>query len=217
MKLLGKKFFGLDELDKKLLPYLNFKDGFFVELGANDGIVQSNTKHLELYRGWRGILVEPSPQQFSKLIKYRSRENHFFNCACVGFTYPKMEINLMYSNLMSIALEGVNDIEDRLAHAKIGELHSDREKAYIFSARAKTLQSILVEANSPSLIDLLSLDVEGGELEVLNGINFDYTNFKYIIIETRSISKVREFLIPKFYEDVAQLSHHDYLFRWKKM
>jgi FkbM family methyltransferase len=212
----GQKYFGLNNLDEKISKYLEYKDGYFVELGANDGITQSNTKYFELHKGWTGVLIEPSPMQYAKLKKSRSKRSKFFNCACVGFDFPKKTIEFMYSNLMSVALEGENDIADRLAHAKAGESHSDREKVYNFSAQARTLQSVLDEARSPKVIDLLSLDVEGGELEVLSGIDFNHTNFKYIVIETRSINEVREFLTPKCYEEVSQLSHHDYVFRWNK-
>ncbi len=43
--------------DVKLARYLNFRDGIFVELGANDGFTQSNTYHLEKFLGWRGLLI----------------------------------------------------------------------------------------------------------------------------------------------------------------
>jgi FkbM family methyltransferase len=210
----GKVYFGLNKVDEKISNFFDYKYGYFIELGANDGIQQSNTKHLELYQGWQGVLIEPSPTQFAKLKKSRSKKSKFFNCACVGFDFPKETIELMYSNLMSIALEGENDIADPVAHAKAGESHSDREEAYIFSAPARTLQSIVDEAKSPRVIDLLSLDVEGGELEVLKGINFEQTNFKYMVIETRSINEVRGFLNLKNYEEIVKLSHHDYMFRW---
>ena len=210
----GKVYFGLNKLDEKISNFFGYKNGYFIELGANDGIQQSNTKHLELYQGWQGILIEPSPKQFAKLKKFRSKRNKFFNCACVGFDFPKSTIELMYSNLMSVALEGENDIADPVAHAKAGESHSEKEKAYIFSAQARTLQSVLNEAKSPQVIDLLSLDVEGGELEVLKGIDFEHSNFKYIVIETRSINEVRGFLNLKNYEEIVKLSHHDYMFRW---
>jgi FkbM family methyltransferase len=199
-------------LDKKICDYVNYKNGYFVELGANDGITQSNTKHFELFKGWHGVLIEPSPTQFKKLKKFRSKRNHFYNAACVGFDFPKTTIELIYSNLMSVALEGRNDILDPLEHAKSGEKYSDREQSFRFQAQARTLQSILDESGSPALIDLLSLDVEGGELEVLAGVDFQKTNFRYIVIETRSIDEVRKFLLSHNYRELSQLTHHDYLF-----
>ena len=127
--ILGKNFFGLNNLDKKILEYINYKDGYFIELGANDGITQSNTKHLELFKGWHGVLIEPSPTQFKKLKKFRSKKNHFYNAACVAFDFPKDTIELIYSNLMSVALEGRNDILDPVEHAKSGEKqdHADQQ------------------------------------------------------------------------------------------
>lgn len=48
----------LNDLDSKLEKYLNFQNGFFIEVGGNDGYKQSNTYYLEKFLGWRGILVE---------------------------------------------------------------------------------------------------------------------------------------------------------------
>ena len=42
---------------------------FYIEIGANDGVSQSNTKYLELFYDWRGILIEPIPSVFKKLQK----------------------------------------------------------------------------------------------------------------------------------------------------
>ena len=49
-----KKYFGLKELDKKIQIYLNYKNGFFIEIGANNGIEQSNTFFLDTdnFSGW---------------------------------------------------------------------------------------------------------------------------------------------------------------------
>ena len=91
----GKKYFGLNNLDEKISKYFEYKDGYFVELGANDGITQSNTKYFELHKGWTGVLIEPSPTQYAQLKKSRSKRSKFFNCACVGFDFPKETIELM--------------------------------------------------------------------------------------------------------------------------
>jgi FkbM family methyltransferase len=213
-RLLGKQYFGLNELDKKLVEFVTPKDGYFVELGANDGITQSNTKHFELHKGWRGVLIEPSPNQFKILKKSRSKRSQFYNFACVGFDYPYETVKLLYSNLMTVALQGRNDIQDPKAHAKGGERFSKKEITFEFEVKARTLQSILNEANSPAVVDLLSLDVEGGELEVLSGIDFNRTNFKHILVETRSIEELTTFLQSKNYVLLEKLTYHDYLFKW---
>jgi len=48
------KYQGRELVDKKISNYLNKKNGFYVELGANDGISESNTHYLENYKGKRG-------------------------------------------------------------------------------------------------------------------------------------------------------------------
>ena len=59
-----------EPLDKKLDILLNHKEnGFYIELGAFDGITQSNTYFFELNRGWKGILIEPSKTSFELCCK----------------------------------------------------------------------------------------------------------------------------------------------------
>jgi hypothetical protein len=55
-----KKFHGNQLLDKKMLNYINYRNGFYIEMGAHDGIVNSNTYYYEKNLNWKGILVEPS-------------------------------------------------------------------------------------------------------------------------------------------------------------
>ena len=74
-RLVGKKFVGLEGLDQKLAKIITYKNGFFVELGANDGILYSNTLHFELFQNWTGILIEPSPVEFKKLRRNRAKKS----------------------------------------------------------------------------------------------------------------------------------------------
>ena len=64
------------------------------------------------------------------------------------------------------------------------------------------------------MIDFLSLDVEGAELDVLNGIDFNNYNFKNILIETKNFDKIHNFLIKKNYIFIETMSYHDYLFQY---
>jgi FkbM family methyltransferase len=212
----GNKFWGLNDLDKKLISIIGSEPGYFVELGANDGISQSNTKHLEMFHGWRGVLVEPYPGNFLKLAKTRSGSTFSENAACVSFGFNASEITLTYSNLMTTPMQGLSDIGDRESHAQSGQkfLRSE-EKVSTFSAKARTLSSILDDACAPLTIDLLSLDVEGGELEVLGGVDHSKYRFKWILVESRSKQKISDFLGNLGYGFHSQLTGHDFLFQYK--
>ena len=208
----GIGYFGLSKLDKKIAPFLPRRDGFYVELGANDGITQSNTYHFEKYKNYSGILIEPIPEKFTECKKNRSTRNHFVNCACVSFDYKKSTMELVYSNLMTTSLEGDSDILDRMEHAKSGE-HLIKDEIYKFVIQAKTLTDILIEASAPKKIDFLSLDVEGSEIEVLQGLDFERFIIGLMCIESRDFSKLHDFLTSKGYTFFKKISVHDYLFK----
>ena len=48
------------------------RGGFFIEAGADDGELLSNTLYLEFKRGWTGLLVEPNPGKWTLSVLARS-------------------------------------------------------------------------------------------------------------------------------------------------
>ena len=93
--------FSLNELDLKLKPYLNFREGFFIEAGANDGVSQSNTLYFERYRSWKGLLIEPIPELAAQCRKNRPG-CLVENCALVPFGFSEPQMAMSYCNLMSL-------------------------------------------------------------------------------------------------------------------
>lgn len=208
------KYFGLSQLDAKIEKYLPIKNGYFVELGANDGISQSNTKYFEVFRGWKGVLIEAYEPNYRKCLSNRKKSTKCFNAACVSFDFPSSKVKFLYSNLMSISLHEKNEILNREAHANEGSRFlKSHEEVHTFEAQARTLNSILHEAGAPNLIDLLSLDVEGLELEVLAGINHNEYRFKYICVEARNFEKMDTFMKGCGYELIERLTTHDLLYK----
>lgn len=211
-KFLRLRYFSVNDLDKQLENLLDFDNGYFVELGANDGVNQSNTLYFEHFRGWSGLLIEPYKPNYHELVRNRKSSNYFKNAACVGPTYSNPTVELVYSNLMTTALGVESDIHEPVEHANRGTKFWGG-KPFMFEAPALTLNSVLIEANSPNLIDLLSLDVEGVELDILKGIDYSRFRFRYICVESRNFDELRQFLSYKNYSYVGTLSTHDFLFK----
>jgi FkbM family methyltransferase len=208
-------YFSINHLDKKLEKYVDYDNGFYVELGANDGIAQSNSLYFELQRNWSGVLIEPSPNNFLLCKENRSKKNFIYCNACVGFEYKEKYVDIEYANLMTISKNLKLDINDRQDHIELGkQFMNENEDVFEFGSLARTLTDLLNESNAPSLIDFLSLDVEGAELGVLKGIDFDRYTFKYMLIEIREFEVVEKFLLEFGYRCIENFSIHDYLFEY---
>jgi FkbM family methyltransferase len=211
-----RRYWGLHELDRQIEKYLDFDSGYYVELGANDGIFSSNTLYYERYRGWSGILIEPAPNRYLECRKNRSLQNHLVCAACVSFDYKREFVELVYSDSMSVSLDVETDIGDGRAHAELGrQFLKPWETVFAFGALARTLHSILIEAGAPRRIDFLSLDVEGSEIEVLKGVDHDCFKFRFMLLECRDLTKLKEYLNPLGYKLVEQFGEHDYLFSYR--
>ena len=49
------------------------ENGFFIECGALDGQVRSNTLFMEQHLGWQGVLIEADPKNYKKLLEKNRR------------------------------------------------------------------------------------------------------------------------------------------------
>tara|TARA_B110000305_G_C19243537_1_gene541131 strand:- start:79 stop:714 length:636 start_codon:yes stop_codon:yes gene_type:complete len=208
-------FKSLNDLDKKMLKYINFRNGFFIEMGANDGVNQSNSFYYDKSLGWNGVLVEPT-HRFDSLIKNRSKPNNILlNEACCSFEHEGSIIEFEYCDLMTSCTSLETDVPQD--HTKKGAIWLQKnEHVYSFKKRGVSLQSLLDKNNCPNQIDFFSLDTEGLEIEILKGIDFSSYRFSYILIESRSLDKLTSFLNGFNYSFVEKLSKHDYLYKFNQ-
>ena len=209
LKLFRKHYFGSNDLDCDLEKYLKTTKGFFVDVGANDGITQSNTKRLEIFKEWQGILIEPIPIQFKNCSKSRSSKT--WNLACCAFDNEADHITMIYSNLMTVNKVPTAELPNPFLHASHGAA-IQKLKNFEFTISAKSLDVILELSGAPSSIDFLNIDVEGSEMSVLDGIDHTKWRFSKILIETRDFVKIEKYLESYQYNFITALSVHDYLF-----
>jgi FkbM family methyltransferase len=172
--------------EEMILEFLSLiKNGFFVEVGANDPTNISTTYPLE-QQGWRGILVEPLPN-WCKLIR-EVRTAPVFECACGAPDDPR---------------EMVLSVEDTFSALKGRSIHSSRPATEI-TVRVRTLNSILEEVDCAK-IDFLSIDVEGGEFHVLQGFNIAKYRPKLVFIEDHVHSlKVHRYFLRNGYKIIRR-------------
>ena len=185
-----------------------------MELGASNGVSGSNTLLLETFWGWRGTLIEPVEEAAIQLRKNRSAtRNHLVRAACVSFRFAEPTVQIAVSGLMSAPIGVESDIADPVEHARRGLKHiPGRDQVCVETVPARTLTQVLDSAEAPHHIDLLSLDVEGGEVEVLKGVNFEDYSFSAMAIESRSIRRLQKLLPSRGYQLREKLSDKDYLF-----
>jgi FkbM family methyltransferase len=207
----------LHEIDEKLLKYLNYKDGFFIECGANDGITQSNTLLLEQKLNWRGLLIEAGTTNYLKCKTNRPKCIHE-NYALVNSNYKDSTVKGNFDNPSHNGLmNSINDIPEYFDEEMIF-WHNKFKSENISNAvsiNCCTLQYLLNKHNIQT-VDFFSLDVEGYEIEVLNGLDFDRVRPKFILMETTSLEYYRcfteEYMKSKNYKLIDRLSINDALY-----
>lgn len=147
--------------------------GMFVEVGAYDGYGFSNTWGLAS-AGWDGICYEPVSE---------------YALACITNHLPHPDVHVVnvcvgdYDGEVVLYEAGVNSTVDRdtVYKAPFGFTY-DASKRKL--CRQVTLDTDLPKQGVLPGFDLLSIDVEGAELQVLHGFNLEFWFPKMIIIET---------------------------------
>lgn len=172
------------------------KPGYFVEFGACDGIYLSNTYLLEKEYGWTGILAEPIKSYFDELQKNRACHTDNF---CVGNTTGDL-VDFTEVNIDSdMGLSGITEHSKYDHHAETRKNNSTRYKVETIS-----LNDLLDKYNAPQVIDYLSIDTEGSELDILSAYDFS-RKFKCISVEhngTENREKIYSLLSSHGYERV---------------
>lgn len=164
-------------------------DGIFLELGACDGVMYSNTKMLQDHFGFTGVLIEPVPDLFEKLVQNRK------GCKCYNYAVSDKTdsfVDFVGNNACSGIVDTINDGALKYVDNKVPYKVANQSLAK------------LVEHSGFRHIDFMIVDVEGGELNVLRSMDWERTPVFVVIVEAHSgeheaNQKVREFLESKHF------------------
>lgn len=159
---LGQDFLALVLADFKT-------SGYFVEIGATDGITISNSYALETMFNWQGILAEPARIWQSKLHENRGC---VIDERCV---WSKSKKHLAF--LESGEFSTIEEFRALDMHA------SERSNGIQYEVETVSLMDLLKDHEAPKFIDFLSIDTEGSEFEILKDFDFSKYSFALISVE----------------------------------
>jgi FkbM family methyltransferase len=130
------------------------ENGYFIEVGAYDGIQLSNTYFFEKYRKWNGLCIEADNNTFLELKRNRTS-------LCLNNAISSKEEDTFFKN------EGL-----------CGKISSSGTKI-----TTTTLKNIFQTNSIPKIIDYLSLDIEGHEYDALLGFPWETHEFILLTVE----------------------------------
>lgn len=162
--------------------------GFFVDVGAFDGIYRSETLSFE-QEGWSGICIEPHPVFVRRCAKNR-KKSLCLHAACVAD--PKLDRTEFFLEPLGLFSHSGGD---KTARADKGYLARGMKFPGFakVSVPARTLDRICSEfIPADAAIDFLSINVGGNELEVLRGIDFARRAVRAIVARTSDAESARQ-------------------------
>ena len=219
--------------------FRNEGPGFFVDVGAFDGELGSNTYFFEKTLGWQGAAFEPNPPEFASLSRNRSCRTI---CGCAydrdgEVTFLALSeqqplarpVQRRPGSLSSLVLDPnhgalmLSGIDEHIDGRQRMETLRD---AWALDQRLVTtpcyrIDTVLTEARVTT-VDYLSIDVEGAELQVLKGIDFERIKVNVIGVEhSEHFPNVYDLLLNSGFEYHGLLFfdeifvNRDLTFSWK--
>jgi FkbM family methyltransferase len=171
----SEKLFSQLGEDCLLAIFFDFKNhGFFIDVGAFDGVYLSNTFAFERL-GWSGLCIEAMPEYFDLCVKNRPGST-CVHAACLSVDAGQVELRAERGGLFS----GVAADENFTASIYRGQ-HVPFDGFRTIRVPSASLNGLL--AGSTAQIDFVSIDVEGAELEVLSGFDLERYRPRVLVIE----------------------------------
>lgn len=199
-----KEFSQMDQssyIDKVLKEQRN---GFFIEAGAYDGEAFSNTLFFELERNWTGLLIEPVPSNYKSLLQ-KNRNAYTIN-ACIADNKTSVQrFNILH---VLSGRDSAMSKDNQIRLMKEGYQQGKHLNTFAYLP-CFPLYTIL-KALNVNRVDYFSLDVEGGELSVIQSIPYDLIYIKSFSIEGSSFFSHTDTIINHLAENSFNFLKNSY-------
>eukprot|EP00935_MAST-01C_sp_MAST-1C-sp1_P002196 g2196.t1 len=185
----------------KILNSLFFKHrrkGIFVDVGASDPVVLSNSLYFERELDWSGLCLEANPDYANRLQLARS---------CRTINTCVSNASAVHNFTMGGMLGGIDSQDKDQRHQT--RLAQEALPSHVVEVECNTLSSIF-DQHQLRVVDFLSVDVEGMDLQVLQGINFERVHINVLSVEClykdTEVPELDNFLYSRGFRRVLRLS-----------
>jgi FkbM family methyltransferase len=161
----GRFSFSQYDEEQFLLEYFDGREGVFWDIGAGDGIHDSNTRALFL-KGWKGLCVEPVPEVFWRL------EDGYRHSSGMTLINAAVAERSGYGPMWIVRDSGapLKDNRHTLDAGFAAEVQAEEAEKYI--VREVRLVSVkdLIKRCPSEWIDFLSVDAEGMDADIVRWV-----------------------------------------------
>lgn len=205
-ELLDKQY--VDEVIRSYFPDYNYK-GVFIDIGAFEPIKISNSYHFEK-NSWDVRCFEANTNLIPELEKHRK---HVYNIALYDEYKPSISFNVVESNGWTAGFSAI-ELDDKLF------------KNFKYRKNAANITTIIVEQRTlnsylenelleiANKIDVVQLDIEGGELKCLHGFDLIKYKPKLLVIENvLNNMELTDYIISKGYKLDNKIKYNEFYLR----
>lgn len=181
-------------------------NGTFVDIGGHDGLDGSNTLFFELFRNWSGLCIEAAPSQYKIMTRTRTAE-------CMNVAISDFEGEAEFLEVTK-GLHQMGGLVEDLRPSQRSLVDSDEHSVTQRIKVPVTTFDKVAKERKLRKVDFCSIDVEGAELKVLRGIDFEYTDISVFAIENPpyvpgNFESVRRFMRERDYRLEVSLGEDD--------
>ena len=198
-----RKSYAHTEEDLFILKEFKNQKGFYVDVGCHHP-TRLNNCHLLYKKGWRGINIDISEFSIKLFNLVRTKDININRAVSL----EQKKVKFYYDKLISLYIS----LNKRKELDRYKEILSD------------TLTNIIDQTKfKDKKIDFLSIDTEGKDFEVLQSLNFERYDPKYICVEIHSNndlkidikkSQIYKYLVEKNYK-LLIVKRENYIFKKK--
>jgi FkbM family methyltransferase len=169
-----------------IADYFGPRIGTLLDIGANDGVCLSNSRGL-IEAGWSGVLVEPSPAAYRRLLLNNANAEFSGRVRCIQAAITTRDGPIDFYDSGTHLHKGDTSLLSTTRPEELARWRKSGEQFTKTTVRGITFRTLMRECGYgeglPTL-DLISIDAEGADYDILRQIDLRAVGCRMLCVET---------------------------------